>query len=44
MIDIETDIPGRLCSFKVTKSDVDYKSQLEEYAKTNKKLAGYEIQ
>ena len=44
VIDIETDVPGRVCTFKVTKPNVDYKSQLEKYAKTNSKLADYEIQ
>lgn len=44
VVDIETDVPGRLCSFKLTKPDVDYKSKLEEFAKTNSKLANYEVQ
>jgi hypothetical protein len=42
--DIQTDIPNRTCSFKLTKPDVDYRTQLEEFAKTNSHLAGYEIQ
>jgi hypothetical protein len=44
VIDIETDVDGRLCTFKVTEPDIDYKSKLEEYARTNDKLADYEIQ
>ena len=43
VIDIETDVNGRLCTFKVTKPDVDYKSQLEKYAKTNSDLADFEM-
>lgn len=42
--DIQTDIDGRTCSFKLTKPDVDYKAKLEEFAKSNSHLAGYEIQ
>ena len=42
--DIETDVPNLVCSFKMTKPDVDYQSQLAEFAKTNKHLAEYEIQ
>ncbi|MDP7302703.1 MAG: hypothetical protein QGG09_06355 [Pirellulaceae bacterium] len=42
--DIETDIAGRLCSFKVTDPDVDYNSKLAEYAKSNEHLAEYTIQ
>jgi hypothetical protein len=42
--DIQTDISGRLCSFKVTDPGVDYESKLAEYAKTNDHLADYEIQ
>jgi hypothetical protein len=41
--DIETDIANRTCSFKLTKPGVDYKARLAEFAKTNSKLAGYEI-
>jgi hypothetical protein len=40
---IETDIPGRTCSFKLTKPDVDYQAILEELAKSNSHIAGYEI-
>ena len=42
--DIETDPANAVCSFKVTKPDVDYQAKLAELAKTNSKLAGYEIQ
>ncbi|MCA9249042.1 MAG: hypothetical protein KDA42_18095 [Planctomycetales bacterium] len=42
--DISTDVPNRLCTFKLTKPEVDYQSQLAEFAKTNDHLAGYEIQ
>ena len=42
--EINTDIPNRQCSFKLTKPDVDYESQLAEFAKTNTHLAGYEVQ
>jgi hypothetical protein len=41
--EIETDIANRTCSFKLTKPDVDYKAKLEEFAKTNTHIAGYEI-
>ena len=44
VIDIETDPINRVCSFKVTKPDVDYLAQLADFAKTNSHLAGYEIQ
>jgi hypothetical protein len=40
---IETDTTNRVCSFTVTKPDVDYLSKLEEYAKTNTHLAGYTV-
>ena len=43
VIEIEADVPGRTCTFKV-KPDVDYKTKLAEFAKTNAELAGYEIQ
>jgi len=42
--DIKTDPANLVCSFKVTKPDVDYKSKLAEFAKTNSHLAEYEIQ
>lgn len=41
--EIETDIAKRTCSFKLTKPDVDYQAKLTEFAKTNTKLAGYEV-
>ena len=41
---IETDTANRVASFSLTKSDVDYKTKLEEFAKTNTHLKGYEIQ
>jgi hypothetical protein len=44
VVDIETDVANRICTFKVTSSDIDYQSQLAELAKTNKELADYEIQ
>jgi copper chaperone CopZ len=42
--DIETDISGRSCSFKVTDPDVDYNSKLAEFAKSNEHLAEYSVQ
>ena len=42
--EIETDIANRVCSFKLTKPDVDFKAKLVEFAKTNQHLAGYVIQ
>ena len=36
-------MPGRICTFEV-KPDIDYKTKLAEFAKTNAKLADYEIQ
>jgi copper chaperone CopZ len=42
--DIETDPGNRVCSFKLTKPDVDYQAKLADLAKTNTHLAGYEIQ
>lgn len=44
VVDIETDIVNNVCSFKVTKPDVDYQSKLAEFALTNEKLADYTIQ
>jgi hypothetical protein len=41
--DIETDVPNRTCSFKLTNPDVDYKAKLKEFAQTNTHIAGYEI-
>jgi copper chaperone CopZ len=43
VIEIEADVPSQTCTFKV-KPEVDYKTRLAEFAKTNSKLAGYEIQ
>ncbi len=43
IIEIKTDVPGRICTFRV-KPDVDYQTKLAEFAQTNEKLAGYEIQ
>ena len=43
IIDIETNVGERTCSFKVTKPDLDYQSQLSELAKTNSHLAEFEI-
>ena len=43
MVEINTDTSTRTCSFKVTKKDVDYKSKLVEFAKTNSHLKDYEI-
>jgi hypothetical protein len=40
--DIETDIQARKCSFRVS-TDVDFSSQLVEFAKTNTHLAGYSV-
>jgi len=42
--DIVTDVANRTCTFKVTKPDVDFEARLAEFAKTNEKLKGYEIQ
>jgi len=44
VVDIETDPANLVCSFKVTKPDVEYQSKLAEFAKTNEHLAEYEIQ
>ena len=44
IVDIQTNVPERICSFKITEPDVDYKSKLAEFAKSNEHLAGYEIQ
>lgn len=43
VVEINTDTANTTCSFKVTKPDVDYKSKLEEFAKTNSHLKGYTI-
>jgi hypothetical protein len=42
--DIETDPVNHVCSFKLTKPDIDYKAKLAEFAKANPELADYEIQ
>ena len=44
MTDIQTDTSKQVCSFVVTKPDSDYKSKLEEFAKTNSHLEDYTIQ
>ena len=44
IVDIQTDAANRLCSFKVTKPDLDYQSALDELAKTTHELVDYEIQ
>ena len=41
--DIETDTEKLVCSFRIGK-DVDYKSRLEEFAKTNEHIEGFSIQ
>jgi len=41
--DIKTDVPGRVCSFTVTKKDFDYKAKLTELAKKNKHLKDFTI-
>ena len=42
--DIQTDPAKRICSFRVTNPDVDYKAKLAELAQTNTHLADYTIQ
>jgi len=42
--EITPDIKAQTCSFKVPKSNTEYKSQLAEFAKTNDHLEGYTIQ
>jgi hypothetical protein len=42
--DIKTDISGRMCSFKVSDSNVDYTTELAKFAETNSHLAEYTIQ
>jgi hypothetical protein len=42
--DIRTDTAGRTCSFRLTNPDVDYRSQIAEFAKSNHHLAEYSIQ
>lgn len=42
--DIRTDTSKQVCSFVLTKPDVDYKSKLDEFAKTNSHLEDYSIQ
>ena len=42
--EIQTDPVKRVCSFRLTKPNVDYQSQLAKFAETNEHLAGYEIQ
>ena len=41
--DIQTDVEGRKCSFKLSDPDASYKDQLAEMAKTNEHLTGYSI-
>lgn len=43
IVDIETDVAKRTCSFKVTDPTVNYQSTLAELAETNTHLAGYKI-
>jgi hypothetical protein len=42
--DIQTDPANRVCSFHVTKPELDYEAKLAELAQTNEHLAGYVIQ
>ncbi|MCO6454243.1 MAG: hypothetical protein J5I93_02905 [Pirellulaceae bacterium] len=42
--DIQTNIAKTTCSFKLTSPDIDYQTKLEEFAKTNPHLAGFQIQ
>lgn len=44
IVEIKTDPTNRLCSFRVTKADLDYQSKLDELAKTTHELTDYEIQ
>ena len=43
IVDIETDVAKKLCSFK-TKPGTEYQTQLTEFAKINSHLAEFEIQ
>jgi len=42
--DLKTDVPSRLCSFKVTDENLDIKAKLKELAKNNSHIKGYSIQ
>lgn len=41
--DIKTDTAKQVCSFVVTKPDLDYKAKLDEFAKTNSHLEDYSV-
>ena len=44
VMDIETDTVGRTCSFRLEQPDVDYETQLTEFAESNPHLAEFSIQ
>ena len=41
--DIQTDIPGRVCKFKLANSDLDIKAKLAELSKTNSHIRGWKM-
>ena len=41
--DIQTDTSKQICTFRLTKPEVDYKAKLEEFAKTNSHIEDYTI-
>ena len=42
--DIQTDIASGTCSFRLENAEIDYRSQLDNFAKTNPHLTEYSIQ
>ena len=41
--DIQTDIPARICKFKLANSELDIKAKLAELSKTNSHIRGWKI-
>ncbi len=42
--DITTDIPSRICTFRMKSGSLDLKTILDEFSKTNDHIAGYTIE
>ncbi len=41
--DIETDIPSRICTFKLANNDLDIEAKLDELGESNTHIAGWSM-
>lgn len=42
--DLQTDVPSRMATFKVTDENLDVKAKLDEFSETNSHIRGFSIQ